>query len=118
VGGDLLLSTRHRIARNAASLLAALGLIAAGAAHPAEPLPGEAPYRTACAACHDSGTAGAPQLGDRAAWAPRLKQGMYPLYRAGLYGKPGTAMVAKGGYARLSDAEVRAAVDYLVVRAR
>jgi cytochrome c5 len=106
------------MARSTALLLAVFGFVVARAGHTAEPLPGEAPYRTACAACHDNGTAGAPRLGDRAAWAPRLKQGMDALYRAGLYGKPGTAMVAKGGYARLSDAEVRAAVDVLVARAR
>lgn len=100
------------------ALLAALGLAAAGTVHAAAPLAGEAPYKTACAACHDNGTAGAPRLGDRAAWAPRLKQGLDALYRVGLAGKPGTAMVAKGGYARLTDAEVRAAVDFMVARAR
>ncbi|MGH8620110.1 MAG: c-type cytochrome, partial [Burkholderiales bacterium] len=83
----------------------------------APPTPGEATYRAACATCHDAGTAGAPRLGDRAAWAPRLKPGVEALYRVGLNGKPGTAMVAKGGYARLTDAEVRAAVDYMVTRA-
>jgi cytochrome c5 len=100
------------------ALLAALGLAAAGALHAAEPVPGAATYQAACAACHDNGTAGAPRLGDRAAWAPRLKPGMDALYRVGLNGKPGTAMVAKGGYARLTDAEVRAAVDFMVARAR
>lgn len=99
-------------------LLASLGLATAGIAHAAAPSEGEVPYKTACAACHDQGTAGAPRLGDRAAWAPRLKQGVDALYKVGLAGKPGTAMVAKGGYARLTDAEVRAAVDFMVARAR
>ena len=100
------------------ALLAALVLASAGAVHAAAPPDGEAPYKAACAACHDNGTAGAPRLGDRAAWAQRLKQGVDALYRVGLNGKPGTAMVAKGGYARLTDAEVRAAVDFMVARAR
>lgn len=79
----------------------------------AQPL-GEDPYKKACAACHAQGVAGAPKLGDKAAWGPRMQQGMDALYTVGLKGKPGTAMVAKGGNASLSDAEVKAAVDYMV----
>lgn len=79
---------------------------------------GEDPYKKACAACHDQGIAGAPKLGDRAAWAPRIKQGMDALYTVGLKGKPGTGMMAKGGNASLSDAEVKAAVDYMVSKAQ
>jgi cytochrome c5 len=82
------------------------------------PRSGEATYQEACAACHDAGVAGAPKLGDAKAWEPRLEHGMEALYAAGLNGKPGTAMVAKGGQAALSDAEVRAAVDYMASRAR
>lgn len=100
-------------------LLGVLLLATAGVTQAAAPpAPGESTYRVACAACHDAGTAGAPRLGDRAAWAPRLTLGVDALYRVGLTGKPGTAMVAKGGYARLTDAEVRAAVDFMVARAR
>jgi len=106
------------LTRGAGALLAAISLATAGGVEAAAPPPGEATYQTACASCHDGGTAGAPRLGDRAAWAPRLKQGMDVLYRVGLNGKPGTAMVAKGGYARLSDAEVRAAVDFMAAGAR
>ena len=75
---------------------------------------GEVPYKRACAACHDQGVAGAPKLGDRAAWAPRIKQGKDALYTVGLKGKPGTGMMARGGNASLSDADVTAAVDYMV----
>jgi len=79
---------------------------------------GEDPYKKACAACHDQGVAGAPKLGDMSAWEPRIKQGMDALYTVGLKGKPGTGMVAKGGNASLSDADVKAAVDYMVSKAK
>ena len=79
---------------------------------------GEDVYKKTCAACHDQGIAGAPKLGDKAAWEPRIKTGLDALYTVGLKGKPGTGMVAKGGNASLSDAEVKAAVDYMVSKAR
>ena len=75
-------------------------------------------YKKTCAACHDQGVAGAPKLGDKAAWEPRIKQGMDTLYTVGLKGKPGTGMVAKGGNTSLSDVDVKAAVDYMVSKAR
>jgi len=78
----------------------------------------EGAYKKTCAACHDQGVAGAPKLGDKAAWEPRIKQGLDTLYTVGLKGKPGTGMVAKGGNASLSDADVKAAVDYMVSKAR
>ena len=55
---------------------------------------------------------GAPRVGDRAAWAPRIHQGRDTLYDHALHGY--RAMPAKGGHADLSDAQVEAAVDYLV----
>jgi cytochrome c5 len=69
-------------------------------------------YDTTCTACHTPGVAGAPKLGDKAAWAPRLKAGMDAVYVAALKGKG--AMPAKGGNASLPDADVKAAVDYMV----
>ena len=63
-------------------------------------------------ACHATGVAGAPKLGDKAAWAPRLKTGKEALYASVIKGKG--AMPPKGGNAALSDADVKAAVDYLV----
>ena len=68
-------------------------------------------YDTACVACHASGVAGAPKAGDQAAWAPRLKTGMDALYASTLKGK--NAMPSKGGNSALSEAEVKAAVEYL-----
>lgn len=73
---------------------------------------GKKTYDTACMACHATGAAGAPKLGDKAAWAPRLKTGNEALYASALKGKG--AMPPKGGNAALADADVKAAVDYLV----
>jgi len=73
---------------------------------------GKATYDTACAVCHAAGVAGAPKAGDKAAWAPRLKAGMDALYTASLKGK--NAMPPKGGNMSLADADVKAAMDYLV----
>jgi cytochrome c5 len=73
---------------------------------------GKAVYDKTCMACHAAGVAGAPKAGDKAAWEPRLKQGMEALYATSLKGKG--AMPPKGGAVQLSDAEVKAAVDYMV----
>lgn len=77
---------------------------------------GQQIYRQACAFCHDRGAAGAPKIGDAAAWGPRLALGMEALTASALRGKG--AMPAKGGNPALADAEVRAAVDYLVAQTR
>ena len=73
---------------------------------------GKAIYDTTCMACHAAGAAGAPKAGDKAAWAPRLKTGTAALYTSALKGK--NAMPPKGGNLSLPDADVKAAVDYLV----
>jgi len=73
-------------------------------------------YESGCIACHGNGVAGAPKAGDKAAWAPRLKNGVQAAYASALKGKG--AMPAKGGNAALADAEVKAAVDYLLSLAR
>lgn len=95
--------------------LGALSLLAAGNIFAAT---AEETYKSSCATCHDAGVANAPKLGDKAAWAPRIKQGKEALYKSGLQGKPGTAMVAKGGFANLSDAEVKAVVDLMMAKAK
>jgi cytochrome c oxidase subunit II len=78
----------------------------------AKPVDGKTTYDTACMACHATGAAGAPKLGDKAAWAPRLKQGTGALHAAALKGKG--AMPPKGGNTALSDDAVKAAVDYMI----
>jgi cytochrome c5 len=72
---------------------------------------GKAVYEANCVACHAAGVAGAPKAGDKAAWAPRLKGGMDALYANSIKGK--NAMPPKGGNLSLTDADVKAAVDYL-----
>lgn len=77
---------------------------------------GKAVYNKACVACHAAGVAGAPKFGDKAAWAPRIKTGTPALYNSALKGK-GT-MPAKGGNPSLTDADVKAAVDFMVAAAK
>jgi cytochrome c5 len=84
---------------------------APGAAAPAAGK-GKSVYDAACTVCHAAGVAGAPKAGDKTAWAPRLKTGMESLYTSSIKGK--NAMPPKGGNLSLSDADVKAAVDYLV----
>jgi cytochrome c5 len=72
---------------------------------------GEALYKQACVACHAAGVAGAPKLGDKAAWAPRLQQGLPALVQSAIKGKG--AMPPKGG-SSASDQDLRAAVEYMV----
>jgi cytochrome c5 len=72
---------------------------------------GEALYKQACFACHATGAANAPKLGDKAAWAPRIKQGVPALVQSALKGKG--AMPPKGG-SSAPEADVKAAVEYMV----
>jgi cytochrome c5 len=70
-----------------------------------------------CLACHTTDIAGAPQVTDAAAWAPRLEQSKDVLYEHalnGFHGEQGTEMPARGGNPALNDDQVRAAVDYMV----
>jgi c(7)-type cytochrome triheme protein len=73
-------------------------------------------YQANCSACHATGAAGAPKLGDVAAWAPRLSGGLPALHGNALKGKG--AMPAKGGNPSLAEADVKAAVDFMVAQAR
>ena len=89
---------------------------AATASAKADASKGKAVYEANCVACHAAGVAGAPKAGDKAAWAPRIKSGMDALYTSSLKGK--NAMPPKGGNVSLADADVKAAVDYLVSLAK
>ena len=75
---------------------------------------GEDVYNAACMACHSTGAAGAPKLGDASAWADRIAKGSDALYASALTGVAGTGMMAKGGCMNCSDDETKAAVDYMV----
>jgi cytochrome c5 len=76
---------------------------------------GEALYKQTCVACHGAGVAGAPKFGDKAAWAPRIKQGIDALVQNAIKGKG--AMPPRGG-SSASDTDVRAAVQYMVNAAK
>ncbi len=92
----------------ATAVVAAAAPVAAAAKSDAAP----ALYTSVCSACHIAGVANAPKLGDKAAWAPRLTAGVDGLTASVIKGKG--AMPPKGGAAAASDAEIKAAVDYMV----
>lgn len=79
-------------------------------------LSGQTVYNAKCSLCHDGGAGNAPRISDPAAWRDRIAQGTSSLYRVALEGKPDTAMAARGGFAELSEQEVREAVDYMLTR--
>lgn len=124
----------NRCARAAslAGTLAAALLFGSLAAAPADgqPFPefpdarlkqGRAVWMGTCEACHANDVAGAPLVTSKAAWAPRLAKGREALYRsalAGLTGPKGTQMPPRGGNDKLTDEQVRAAVDYMMAVVR
>jgi cytochrome c5 len=77
---------------------------------------GKALYTQTCSVCHATGVANSPKLGDKAAWAPRIKAGIEALHANALKGK--NAMPPKGGNTALADADVKAAVDYMVSQSK
>lgn len=77
---------------------------------------GEGTFKKICSGCHAAGMLGSPKFGDKAAWAPRIARGLDSLYNSALKGK--NAMPAKGGNPQLSDADVKAAVQYMVNAAK
>jgi cytochrome c5 len=77
---------------------------------------GQEVYVQACVACHGSGLAGAPKLGDKDAWAPRIAQGIEKMIGSAINGKGG--MPPRGGQAGLSDEKIRAAVSYMVSKSK
>jgi cytochrome c5 len=102
-----------------AAVVAAAPVAAAPAAAAPAPAPtpvaaanGEALYKQACTVCHAAGVAGAPKTGDKAAWAPRAALGVDALTASVIKGKG--AMPPKGGAMSASDAEIQAAVQYLL----
>jgi len=81
---------------------------------------GQAVFTQTCVVCHGAGVAGAPQVGDKADWGPRIAQGKDVLYQhalAGYTGKKGV-MPPKGGNTALPDADVKSAVDYMVAQVK
>jgi cytochrome c5 len=81
---------------------------------------GKAVYEGSCASCHKTGLMGAPKLGDKADWAPRIKQGMDVLVSKSIKGFKGAKgqMMPKGGNAKLTDAQVGNAVAFMVSQSK
>lgn len=84
---------------------------AAGAAPPGQPRSGQEIFKGTCAACHETGAAGAPKLGDKAAWAKRVKEPFAVLLKDSINGL--RAMPPRGGNPDLSDEELARAVLYM-----
>jgi len=102
---------KHKTAATSAAASAG-----AGATATAGTPDGKGTYEKVCSVCHAAGVAGAPKLGDKAAWAPRIATGADSLHNSALKGK--NAMPPKGGMVNLPDADVVAAVDYMVKAAK
>ncbi|MCC7546763.1 MAG: cytochrome c oxidase subunit II [Burkholderiales bacterium] len=77
---------------------------------------GKAVYDQACLMCHAAGVAGAPKVGDKAAWAPRSAKGLDVLYTHAIGGF--NMMPPRGGNTALSDEQVKAAVDHMLAQSR
>lgn len=82
----------------------------------AEDIDGKKIYDGACFACHNTGVANSPKLGDKDAWKARIETGTDALYASSINGKG--AMPPKGGRADLSDDQIKAAVDYMIEQAK
>jgi cytochrome c5 len=76
------------------------------------PRSGQQIVQAQCAKCHQAGVGGAPRIGDRSAWIPRLKGGYDPVVRSAINGHGG--MPARGGMADLTDGELRSAINYMI----
>jgi cytochrome c5 len=105
----------RRRARGTVVALAGIGGILAVAAHTAaaqgSARGGEQVVKAICISCHETGKGGAPRIGDRDAWVPRLKLGVDNLVSAAIRGHDG--MPPRGGQANLTDAEIRSAILYM-----
>ena len=99
----------------AAAAPASAGTAAKGAAVTAK-VDGAKVYASGCNVCHAAGVANAPKFGDKAAWAPRVGQGIDALTASAIKGKG--AMPPRGAVPNISDAEVRAAVEHMVAAAK
>ena len=81
-----------------------------------DPAVGKTVFTTTCLSCHGKGEYGAPRLGNVSDWKERLVQNQDTLVRHAIDGHG--RMPPKGGFSNLSDAEVEAAVAYVVNRSR
>ncbi|MGB5473139.1 MAG: c-type cytochrome [Gammaproteobacteria bacterium] len=73
-------------------------------------------YNTKCMACHATGAANAPKLGDKEAWAPRIAMGNDALLASAIKGK--NAMPPKGTCMECSDDDLAAVIDYMISKSQ
>lgn len=81
-------------------------------AAPAAPRSGKEVFGAVCTACHSTGAAGAPKVGDKAAWEPRVAQGIDTLVKNAINGKG--AMPPRGGNPSVTDEEIHATIEYML----
>lgn len=92
--------------------LAPVGSVEIGApAAPAGSRSGEDIVKATCGTCHTPGVAGAPKIGDKAAWAPHLKEGLQAMLKNAITGIK--AMPPRGGQADLTDTELARAIVFM-----
>ena len=111
------LNLAGQAATQTASAEAAATPAEAAAPAPAAVATGEVPalYKKSCAMCHGTGAGGAPKVGDKDAWAPRIATGMDELMKVAINGRGG--MPARGG-TKASDDELKTVVEYMVAHSQ
>ena len=95
--------------KNVINVVAAGLLLAASGAVLAD---GQKTYQASCQSCHASGAAGAPKLGDKEAWAPRIATGVDAMLAVAIKGKG--AMPPRGACAACTDDDLKASIEYMV----
>ena len=119
-GGDSGVELSAEMEKEVAERIAPAGSVAKEGDVAAAPAPtggsaaksGADVYQASCFACHGTGAAGAPKLGDAAAWAPRLDAGIETVYANAINGV--RTMPPRGACMSCSDDELKAAVDHMV----
>lgn len=106
-------------AEAAAAMAETDAAVAAAEPAAAEPkMSGEQVFKKYCFACHMTGAANAPKVGDVAAWEPRIAKGMDALLMSAMQGVPNTAMMPSGGCNSCSEEELMAAIEFMVNQSR
>ena len=104
--------TRRLLATaRAAALATAVAAVAPALAQAPPERTGEQIVKQQCATCHEKGLNGAPRIDDRAAWIPRMKQGLDAMVRSAINGHG--KMPARGGLVSVTDSELRSAITYM-----
>jgi len=84
----------------------------------AQAMTGEQVFKKHCMACHMTGAANAPRVGDVEAWAPRIAKGMDALLMSAINGVPNTAMPPGGTCVSCSEQELQAAIEFMIAQSQ